>query len=67
MPVNPYYPSYRSNFPQRNLKKLFVGQIPKTYNEEDVIQIFSNTCNVASAVIIKDKNTMEHRGLPLCL
>ena len=40
-----------------------MGQIPKTYTEEDVKQIFSSTCQVFSAIIIKDKVTMEHRGI----
>ena len=39
-----------------------VGQIPKTYTEEDVIGIFRDTCEVASAHIIKDRTTGEHKG-----
>lgn len=62
MQPNPLYVPYAVQYPQRHLKKLFVGQIPKTFTEEDVKQIFSDTCQVYTAHIIKDKVTMEHRG-----
>lgn len=60
--INPYYYPYSAPYPHGHMKKLFVGQIPKTYTEEDVKQIFKNTCQVYSAIIIKDKATSEHRG-----
>ena len=44
-------------------KKLFIGQIPKTYSEQDVIRIFEDTCPVLRAHIICDRYTGEHKGL----
>ena len=58
----PYYPSYGIPYRHRNLRKLVVGQIPKTDTEEDVIGIFRDTWAVASAHIIKDRTTGEHKG-----
>lgn len=39
-----------------------MGQIPKTMNEQDVIQIFSDSFFIQNAYIIKDRNTHEHKG-----
>ena len=69
--VNPQYTPVQTNqyfvpcqmlYAQQPYKKLFVGQIPKTFSEEDVKKIFSTTCQVYAAHIIKDKVTKEHRG-----
>ncbi|CBK20916.2 uncharacterized protein [Blastocystis hominis] len=43
-------------------KKLFIGQIPKSFTEQDVIHIFEDTCPVFQAHIIRDKQTNEHKG-----
>ncbi|KAK8791206.1 hypothetical protein WA171_002155, partial [Blastocystis sp. BT1] len=62
MQANPYFIAYPPQFVQPQWKKLFVGQIPKTMNEQDVIQIFSDSFFIQNAYIIKDRNTHEHKG-----
>ena len=42
--------------------KLFVGQIPKTYQEDDVQRIFSSFGTIHDLSILKDKVTKVHRG-----
>ena len=51
--------SYSIPYTHRNLRKLFVGQIPKSFTEEDVMNIFRDTCDVPLAHIIKDKVTLD--------
>ena len=63
MQANPYFIAYPPQFVQPQWKKLFVGQIPKTMNEQDVIQIFSDSFFIQNAYIIKDRNTHEHKGI----
>jgi len=42
--------------------KVFIGQVPKTIEEEDLIPIFSQFGTVETVNIIRDKNTGQHRG-----
>ena len=60
--MNPYYTSYIPTYPQMSWRKLFVGQIPKTMNEEEVVKIFSDSFTIYSAYIIRDRTTQEHKG-----
>ena len=60
--MNPYYTSYIPSFPQMSLRKLFVGQIPKTMKEEEVVKIFSDSFTIYSAYIIRDRVTQDHKG-----
>ena len=62
--MNPYYTSYIPTFPQVSWRKLFVGQIPKTMKEEEVVKIFSDSFTIYSAYIIRDRVTQEHKGSP---
>ena len=62
MQANPYFIAYPPQFVQPQWKKLFVGQIPKTMNEQDVIQIFSESFFIQNAYIIKDRNSHELKG-----
>ena len=61
--TNQYFIPCQIPYAQQPYKKLFVGQIPKTFSEEDVKKIFSSTCQVYAAHIIKDRVTREHRGI----
>lgn len=42
--------------------KLFVGQVPKTMNEEDVFPTFDSFGPLKDVSIIRDKQTQLHRG-----
>ena len=42
--------------------KLFVGQVPKTMEEEDLSPFFSKYGPVEDVAIIRDKHTGQHRG-----
>lgn len=42
--------------------KLFVGQIPFSFNEENLTQIFSTFGNVLEAATIRDRGTGKHKG-----
>eukprot|EP00008_Paramoeba_atlantica_P010496 CAMPEP_0201493022 /NCGR_PEP_ID=MMETSP0151_2-20130828/35781_1 /ASSEMBLY_ACC=CAM_ASM_000257 /TAXON_ID=200890 /ORGANISM="Paramoeba atlantica, Strain 621/1 / CCAP 1560/9" /LENGTH=377 /DNA_ID=CAMNT_0047880147 /DNA_START=48 /DNA_END=1181 /DNA_ORIENTATION=- len=45
-----------------NSVKLFVGQVPKTYQEEDIQRLFSTYGTIHDLTILKDKVTQSHRG-----
>ncbi|KAN0027875.1 hypothetical protein ACTFIV_009701 [Dictyostelium citrinum] len=42
--------------------KLFVGQIPKSFNEEEIKNLFTNIANIESVSLIKNKTTNEPQG-----
>uniref|UniRef100_A0A7S4QD22 RRM domain-containing protein n=1 Tax=Ditylum brightwellii TaxID=49249 RepID=A0A7S4QD22_9STRA len=42
--------------------KLFVGQVPKTLNEEDLFSTFAPFGAMKSISVIRDKHTGQHRG-----
>ncbi|KAL3911646.1 MAG: hypothetical protein SGARI_001547 [Bacillariaceae sp.] len=42
--------------------KLFVGQVPKTMNEEDIFPTFDSFGPLKDVSIIRDKHTQLHRG-----
>uniref|UniRef100_A0A7S4AS97 RRM domain-containing protein n=1 Tax=Pseudo-nitzschia australis TaxID=44445 RepID=A0A7S4AS97_9STRA len=42
--------------------KLFVGQVPKTMNEEDIFSTFDSFGPLKDVSIIRDKHTQLHRG-----
>lgn len=42
--------------------KLFVGQVPKTYEETDLFPFFSKYGVMENVTIIRDKHTGQHRG-----
>ncbi|KAN0029475.1 hypothetical protein ACTA71_007604 [Dictyostelium dimigraforme] len=42
--------------------KLFVGQIPKSFNEEEIKNLFNNIANIESVSLIKNKATNEPQG-----
>ncbi|KAK5583484.1 hypothetical protein RB653_005080 [Dictyostelium firmibasis] len=42
--------------------KLFVGQIPKSFNEEEIKNLFANIANIESVSLIKNKTTNEPQG-----
>eukprot|EP00536_Pseudo-nitzschia_multiseries_P000899 jgi/Psemu1/179721/e_gw1.11.180.1 len=42
--------------------KLFVGQVPKTMNEEDIFPTFNGFGPLKDVSIIRDKHTQLHRG-----
>ncbi len=43
-------------------KKLYIGNLPYSMNEEGLSQLFSQTGTVNSAIIIKDRETQRSRG-----
>lgn len=49
--------------PQNNL---YVVNLPKTYNEEDIKREFAPYGNVISSYILKDRDTMQSRGIGFC-
>eukprot|EP00919_Chromeraceae_sp_WS-2016_P072311 GHVR01171078.1.p1 GENE.GHVR01171078.1~~GHVR01171078.1.p1 ORF type:complete len:462 (-),score=137.11 GHVR01171078.1:174-1559(-) len=42
--------------------KLFVGRVPKTYTENEIKQLFSEFGTIVDCLIIRDKETANHRG-----
>ena len=49
--------------------KLFVGQIPRTYTEDDLKEIFQEFGDIHDVTVLREKATNQHRGknLPLYL
>lgn len=47
------------------MKKIFVGNIPFSYNDRDLINLFSSCGNVVGARVIKDKYSGLSRGFGL--
>ena len=45
--------------------KLFVGQLPKQMNEQQLAEVFSEAGTVHEINIIKDKLTKQSRGMRL--
>ena len=43
--------------------KLFVGQLPKQMNEQQLVEVFSEAGTVYEINIIKDKLTKQSRGM----
>jgi hypothetical protein len=42
--------------------KLFVGNIPKQYTEEDLIPVFETVGKVVECYVVRDKGTSESKG-----
>ena len=47
--------------------KLFIGQIPKSYTDVDLRQLFSIYGAIYELTILREKNTNAHRGANLCM
>lgn len=60
--TNSFYYVYPQSVVYPPLTKLFVGQIPKTMQTEDVMTLFQHSYPVQSAHIIRDRVTGEHKG-----
>lgn len=45
------------------IQKLFVGQVPKTYWEDELRSLFEQCGTIRELKIIKQRPTGEHRGL----
>lgn len=56
-------PEDRSNEPI----KIFVGQVPHAYNEEDLEREFHKFGTILRVQIIRDKQSMMHKGMALVL
>jgi CUG-BP- and ETR3-like factor len=44
--------------------KVFVGQLPKSSTEEDLMRFFSSYGEIVNLAILRDKKTKAHKGLP---
>ena len=49
---------------QGGLIKLFVGQIPKTWEEEDIREILEPHGSIRELTVLKDKLSGTHKGWP---
>ena len=48
---------------QSGLIKLFVGQIPKTWEEEDIREILEPHGSIRELTVLKDKISGTHKGV----
>lgn len=49
--------------PQENPKKLFVGNLPFSTTEEDVVSLFSDYGTIVDAALIKDRMSGRSKGI----
>eukprot|EP00792_Barthelona_sp_PAP020_P000880 TRINITY_DN11505_c0_g1_i1.p1 TRINITY_DN11505_c0_g1~~TRINITY_DN11505_c0_g1_i1.p1 ORF type:complete len:401 (+),score=101.82 TRINITY_DN11505_c0_g1_i1:117-1319(+) len=50
-----------------DIYKIFVGQLPKFYNEDNLHELFVSFGNIEEVVIIRDKRTGQSRGCGFCI
>lgn len=48
--------------PDSDAVKMFVGQIPRSWQEQDIIQLFQDFGHIHSINILRDKKSGESRG-----
>ena len=51
-----------NDVPDVDAMKMFVGQVPKIWMEEDVLNTFKEFGRIYSANILRDKVTKQSRG-----
>ncbi|XP_065912893.1 CUGBP Elav-like family member 3-B isoform X2 [Dysidea avara] len=56
--------SNNGTYPQKDpdAVKLFIGQIPRTYEEQDIKEVFARFGPIYEVSIIRDRNTRAHKG-----
>ena len=47
--------------------KLFIGQVPRTWEEKDLRDLFQEYGDIHELSVLRDRHTGQHRGMNSCI